>query len=89
MKIKEGFELHNVCGENVIIASGIENLDYSKLINLNESATYLWEALVGKVFSVEDMAALLCQEYDVDEAVALQDAKTLLDEWVKQGLCEV
>ena len=70
-------------------SSGIENLDYSKLINLNESATYLWEALVGKVFSVEDMAALLCQEYDVDEEVALQDAKTLLDEWVKQGLCEV
>ena len=88
MKIKEGFELHNVCGENVIIAFGIENLDYSKLINLNESATYLWEALVGKEFTVQDMAALLCQEYEVEEAVALKDAQTLLDEWTKQGLCE-
>jgi len=88
MKIKKGFELHNVCGENVVIASGIENLDYSKLINLNESASYLWQELIGKDFTVEDMTTLLCQEYDVDNDTAHNDATQLLSEWINQGLCE-
>ena len=38
MKIKKGFELRNVCGEHVVIATGIENVDFSKMITLNESA---------------------------------------------------
>ena len=38
MKIKKGFELRDICGEKVIIASGIENIDFNKMISLNESA---------------------------------------------------
>ena len=30
MKIKNGFELRNVCGENVIIAHGVENDGYAR-----------------------------------------------------------
>ena len=88
MKIKEGFELHNVCGENVIIASGIENLDYSKLINLNESATYLWEALVGKEFTDEQMAQLLVDEYGIDMELALTDSRKLMQSWLDAGIAE-
>ena len=43
MRIKKGLELRDVCGEKVIIPQGIENLDFSKMINLNESAAFLWE----------------------------------------------
>ena len=35
MKIKNGFELRNVCGENVIIAHGVENIDFTKVITTN------------------------------------------------------
>ena len=45
MKLKSGFELRDVCGEKVVIAQGIENVDFSKLITLNESAAYLWTAV--------------------------------------------
>ena len=38
MRIKKGFELRDVCGEKVVIASGIENVDFSQMIALNESA---------------------------------------------------
>ena len=37
MNIKKGFELRDVCGEKVIIASGLENLDFTKLISVNET----------------------------------------------------
>ena len=33
MKINEGFELRTVCDENVIVAYGRKNIDFSKVIS--------------------------------------------------------
>lgn len=87
MKIKDGFTLRDVCGEKVIIAEGLQNLNFSKLINLNESAAYIWTSLLEKSdFTAETVADLLCQEYEVDHTTALNDAQDLLIEWQEQGL---
>lgn len=86
MKIKNGFELRTLCGEHVIIASGRENIDFSKVVNLNESAAIMWNAVIGKDFDAEDMAKALMAEYEVDEATALADAKRIADEWVELGM---
>lgn len=88
MKLKKGFELRDVCGEKVVIAQGLENLDFSKLITLNESAAYLWTAIAGKTFTEADLASLLCDEYEVTPEQAADDVKTLIAEWQKQGLIE-
>lgn len=88
MRIKKGFELRDVCGEHIIVAYGIENIDFNKVISLNESATYLWRNVVDKDFDVETMASLLQQEYKVDAETAKRDAQALLDEWTKVGLTE-
>lgn len=88
MRIKKGFELRDVCGEHIIVAYGIENIDFNKVISLNESATYLWRNVFDKDFDVETMASLLQQEYEVDAETAKRDAQALLDEWTKVGLTE-
>ena len=88
MKTKKGFRLRNICGENVIVAEGIENIDFSKIISMNESAAYLWQKVVGEFFSAEDLARLLCEEYEVDEATALTDAKTVVQQWIDAGIAE-
>ena len=88
MKIKEGFELREMCGENIIVAKGVQNIDFNKIISLNESAAYLWKALVGKEFTPESMADLLRLEYEVSEATALADANELAKSWQEAGLCE-
>ncbi len=89
MKQKNGFELQDVCGEKVIIAHGIEHLDFSKLIHLNETAAFLWEAVEGIDFNADTMADKLIEaEYDVDRATALHDCQLLIDEWVQMGLIE-
>ena len=88
MRIKKGFELRDVCGEHIIVAYGIENIDFNKVISLNESATYLWRNIVDKDFDVETMASLLQQEYEVDAETAKRDAQALFDEWTKVGLTE-
>lgn len=89
MKIKEGFELQNVCGEYLIVAAGEENINFSKLISLNESAAYLWGKLSGKEsFTVEDMTALLLEEYDVEESIAREDSIKMAESWKEFGLVE-
>lgn len=88
MRIKEGFELRSVCGENMIIAHGVKNIDFSKVINLNESASDMWNAVVGKDFTVKDLADALLNMYDVDEATAMADAERVAREWQEIGLLE-
>ena len=86
MKINQGFELREMCGERIIIATGKENIDFSKVISLNESAAWLWNEVEGKEFTPETLAALLREQYEVDEATALADAKALAAQWVSIGL---
>ena len=88
MKIKKGFELRTVCKENIIVAFGEENIDFSKVISLNESDALMWRAVLGKDFSAEDMADALMQEYEVDRETALKDAQAMLQQWLEVGLIE-
>ena len=70
MKIKDGFVLREMCGENIVAAEGIENINFNKLISLNESAAYLWRELIGKEFTTEEMAELLIVRYGIDKATS-------------------
>lgn len=88
MRIKQGFELRDVCGEQVVMACGKENIDFSRIISLNESAAHLWKAVQDKDFDTEVLAQLLTEEYDIDHATAAADARQLLSQWTAAGLLE-
>lgn len=88
MKIKKGFELRDICGEKVIMATGIENVDFNQLISLNESAAYLWSNITDKNFDKQMLASLLCEEYDVSQEKALVDAENIICQWFEQGIIE-
>jgi len=88
MKAKKGFKLRNVCGENVIVADGIENIDFSKIISMNESAAYLWNKIGDSNFDTETLVALLLNEYEVDETTARNDAEQLIKKWLEAGIIE-
>ena len=38
MKIKPGFELRKICGENIVISHGMENISFTKVINLDRKS---------------------------------------------------
>ena len=88
MKAKTGFNLRNVCGEQVIVAEGRENIDFSNIISMNETSAYLWNAIQGKDFTVDDLVEMLTQEYDVDEQTARKDTQALANQWLEAGICE-
>ena len=78
--------MREMCGEHIIIGTGVENIDFSKVISLNESAAWLWREVEGKEFTPQSLAALLMEQYDVDEATALADATALAAQWVSVGI---
>ena len=88
MRIKKGFVLRDVCGEKIVVAEGKENIDFTKIISMNESAAFLWENVKDIDFDVDMLQTLLCSEYDVEEATALADSQTILNQWVEAGVVE-
>ena len=90
MKIKEGFEIQNVCGEYIIVPTGADNVDYSKIISLNETAAYLWENVAPKEsFDIEEMVSLLLAEYEVEEEIAREDCEMIIERWKEMELLEI
>lgn len=88
MKLKKGFELRDICGEKVIIATGIENVDFNQMIALNETAAELWKAVEDKDFDANTLAQLLCNDYEVSQEQALADSQALINDWKQQGIVE-
>ena len=88
MKIKDGFILREMCGENIVAGEGIEHINFNKLISLNSTAAYLWKELVGKTFTVEEMAQLLVDRYGIDMELAIKDSQALCQSWVEAGVAE-
>jgi hypothetical protein len=48
-----------------------------KVLNLNKTATYLWERCDGTK-TLEELVQLLCEHYSVDEATARKDVGTFM-----------
>lgn len=89
MKAKNGFNLREVCGEHIIVAEGDENIDFSNIISMNESSAYLWKEVQKMAsFTVEDIVELICDEYEIDEHTAHEDAVTLAAQWAAAGIIE-
>lgn len=89
MKIKKGFVLRQVCGENVVVGEGLDAINFGKLLSLNETAAWLWQkaAEMGD-FTVEELAAKLCEEYDVSEDVAQYDVADITTAWRESGVID-
>jgi hypothetical protein len=88
MRQKKGFVMRNVCGDNVIVGEGIEQINFNKLLTLNDTAAFLWEEAGKGDFTVESLVEALTQQYDVDHDIATADVKRLIDKWLDMGLIE-
>lgn len=89
MKKKPGFVMRSVCGERFLIAEGLENIDFSKLIALNESSVYLWESIKeGEEFTIDTLTDLLLEEYEVTRDVAQKDVEALVKQMLEAGIIE-
>ena len=89
MKLKKGFVLREVCGEQVIMGEGLGAVDFGRLLCLNETAAWLWkQAIEMGNFTFDSLASKLSEEYDVTTAEALADVQGIVSEWQEAGVVE-
>ena len=89
MKIKKGFVLRQVCGENVVVGEGLDAINFGKLLSLNETAPWLWQQAVEMGdFTVDSLVAKLLEEYEVTEDMARRDVSNIVNEWLKVEVVE-
>jgi hypothetical protein len=88
MKIKKQYKVREMAGEHVVIMQGELGSNLTKIISLNESALYLWQAIEGKEFDVNTIANLLAEHYGIDDQIAQSDASRWLERLEECGLLE-
>lgn len=88
MRIKEGFVLREICGQNVVSGEGLDQVNFSKLITLNPTATLLWQkAEKDGDFTVDSLAEVLIETFpEVEKERLVSDTAKLVKQWVEMGL---
>lgn len=88
MRIKDGYVLRPVAGNNVVIAIGQEAINFNGIVTINGAGAFLWEKLL-KETTEEEMLKALLGEYDIDEETAKKDINEFLDKLREaELLCE-
>lgn len=88
MKIKPGYKIRTIAGENVIVSVGTLNVNMTKVISLNDTSVWLWNQLGNNDFDNHTVADLLCQHFDVDHDTALADSNDWINSLRNANLIE-
>lgn len=86
MKTVEGFKLRTLGDDHILVGEGLKQIDFGKMISLNATASWLYEQIEGKEFTVGDVATLLKNEYGIDDALAQKDAGSFCDSLIQAGV---
>ena len=87
MKIKKGFILREVAGNNIVVAVGDAVKSFNGVINVNETGAFLWKLLENDT-TEEKLVTALLEEYDVAEELAKKDVNAFINKLAEAGLTE-
>ena len=79
MKIKKGFLLRQLDGENMVVAVGEAGRTFSGVIRLNDSAAWCWNQMKEET-TKEALIEKMCAEFDgLSPEIAKADLDELLE----------
>ena len=79
MKIKSGYILRKIAGQNTVVTVGKAADEFSGLIQLSESGAFVWNCLTEGL-SEEELIRKLQERYtDLDESTAKADLTAFIE----------
>ena len=87
MKLKEGAIITEVTGKKVLVDAGTSGECFHGIVRLNETAALMAEKLQSGA-TADELATLICSEYEVDEETAKADTENFLNQLRKIGMLE-
>lgn len=85
MKVNSNYVVKVLAGEPILVHQDEHNVDFSKVITLNEIALLIFEQIKNG-FSLDEIVAAILAEYEVDEAVARADAIEFIEKLKELGI---
>ena len=79
MKIKNGFVVKSIAGQNVVMSLGEASKIFNGIIKLNDSAKFIWDMLAKGSDRDEIVDALSIEYQGVDRATLERDVDALID----------
>lgn len=87
MKIKEGFLLRNVAGNNVVVPVGQATLDFNGMMSLNDTGAFIFKKMIEGI-SREELIQAVMDEYGIDEQLATTDVNNFIKKVEGEDLFE-
>lgn len=87
MKIREGFLLRNVAGNNVVVPIGQATLDFNGMMSLNETGAFIFSKMLDGT-TKEQLIEDLISEYEVEREIAQKDVDDFINKVEGEGLLE-
>ncbi len=80
MKIKKGFVLNEVAGNNIVVGVGKNSADLGGMLTLNSSGVFIWNFL-KKNRTYDEVVNALLEKYDTTK----EEAERGLDIFIKSA----
>lgn len=87
MKLKKEMILRKIGTDVILVPIGSALMEHNGLFMLSDSACFLWENLPS-ADSVESLAKMLFDEYDVSEEQALADTTEFVNKLVELDIID-
>jgi sensor domain CHASE-containing protein len=87
MRAKEGFVLHKMGEQAVVIAVGEATKNFNGMIKLNDTGEFLWKML-EKGANKKQLASALYEDYEVTMEQAESDVERFIEILSKPGIIE-
>lgn len=87
MKIVKDFVLRNMADEYILIPTGSTTEEFNGMVNVSESAAFIWNNLEAST-SIDDLVAKILDEYDVSKEDATNSVKEFLNVLLTKGIIE-
>ena len=87
MKIKKGFVLRVVGGENVVVPVGEMSKVFHGMINLNDTGAFMWK-FFSEEHTLEEAVDAMCAEYEVERERATTDVEKFMNIILNNGFAE-
>lgn len=85
MQLKDNYTLQKVGEEYVLLAQDSLQVDFSKVITLNETAADIWQYIKNQNFDIQTIINYLTNNYNVDIETAQADAQEMIDSLLSIG----
>lgn len=88
MRIRKGFKIQFVGGENIILLQGTYGVDTTKIVSFNDTSLLLWNIYKDKEFTTEEIVVSLIEEFGIERELATKDAIGWIDGLIQNRLIE-